>query len=189
MRKKFILLIPFSILVASCSPDPNTVAINEQIKKDQERVIKCSEVKAVADEMDEYSAGLVRKANALQRNWITQKIINLHSSGKISDNELEIFNNQIRTDRPPPPAFPGGEFYELIKKVVNKGYIKPYLQKEVVEIGERAALSPKSVSYKIGYPECFSEFEYEMFVSLAEVIKPTKGAWADKKTPTELLPW
>jgi len=188
MKKRFILLIPFFTLVASCSPDPNTVAINEQIKKDQERVSKCGEVQRVANEMDEFSAGLVRQAKELQRKWITQEIVNLHSSGKISDNELEAFNNQIRTDIPPPPAFPGGEFYELMEKVVNKGYIKPYLPKEVVEIGERAALSPKSVAYKIGYPECFSEFEYEMFVSLAEVIKPTKGAWADKKTPTELVP-
>jgi hypothetical protein len=138
--------------------------------------------------MDEFSASLVRQANELQQNWITLEMINLNNLGKISDNELEIFNNQIRTDIPPPPAFPGGEFYELMEKVVNKGYIKPYLPKEVVEIGERAALSPKSVAYKIGYPECFSEFEYEMFVSLAEVIKPTKGAWADKKTPTELVP-
>jgi len=188
VRKILILHIPLLVLVASCSPDPNTVAINEQVKKDQERVSKCNEVKRVADEMDEYSADLVRQAKELQRNWITQKMINLHSSGKISDNELEIFNNQIRTDVPPKPALPGGEFYELMEKVVDKGYLKPYLQKEAVEIGERAALSPKSVTYKIGYPECFSEFEYEMYVSLAEVIKPTKGAWADKKTPTELVP-
>lgn len=187
MRKRVLLLIPILISVSSCAPDPTTVAINEEIKKSQERVSKCSEVQKVADEMDKFSADLVRQAKQLQKNWIYQEIVNLHSSGKISDNELEIFNNQIRTDIPPPPALPGGEFYELMEKVVNKGYVKPYRPKEVVEIGERAALSPKSVIYKIGYPECFSELEYGMLVSLAE-LKPTKGAWADKLRPTELLP-
>jgi hypothetical protein len=187
MRQRLLLLIPILIFVSSCAPDATTVAINEQIKKDQERVSKCSEVENVADDMDEFSASLVRQAKELQRKWITQEMINLHSSGKISDNELEVFNNQLRTDRPFPPVLPGGEFYELMEKVVKKGYIKPYLPKEVVEIGERAALSPKSVIYKIGFPECFSELEYGMLNSLA-ALKPTKGAWSDKLSPSGLLP-
>jgi hypothetical protein len=187
MRQKLLLLIPILILVTSCAPDPTTVAINEQINRDQERVSKCSEMQKVADEMDDFSAGLVRQAKELQRNWITQEMVNLNNSGKISDNELEIFNDQLRTDRPLPPVLPGGEFYELMEKVVKKGYIKPYLPKEVVEIGERAALSPKSVIYKIGFPECFSELEYGMLNSLA-ALKPTKGAWSDKLSPSGLLP-
>ena len=187
MRLRLLLLIPILIFVTSCAPDPTTVAINEQIKKDQERVSKCNEVQKVANEMDELSADLVRQAKQLQLNWIYQEIVNLHSSGKITNDDLVTFNNQITVDIPPPPILPGGKFYELMEKVVNKGYIKPYFPKEVVEIGERAALSPNSASYKIGFPECFSEIEYEMFKSFAE-LEPTKGAWANKQRPTALLP-
>jgi hypothetical protein len=187
MIKRIVFLVPMLVLIVSCAPDPTSVAINEQIQKDIDRVSKCADVRNKADEIDNSRAELVSQAKELQRNWIKEEMLELNNSGRISDDELEIFNNQIRTDVPPKPAFPGSDIYELMNKLVVKGYIKPYLPKEVVAIGESVALSPSSASYKIGFPECFSDLENEMFKSLSE-LKPSKGVWASKKSPMELIP-
>jgi hypothetical protein len=75
-----------------------------------------------------------------------------------------------------------------MQRVVDNGYIKPYLPKNVVELGTKAALSPSSADYQIDFPQCFSEIEFSGIKMLAD-ISPSKGVWSDKiGNPMDLIP-
>ena len=140
-----------------------------------------------ATEISEYSSKLVIEARTLQRIWITEEMNKLKESEKISLEEYDLFSLHVQSEITP-PIWPGGELDLLMKKVVTKGYIKPYLPRNVVDLGTKAALSPNSAKYQVDYPECFSEIEFDGIKLLAE-LTPNKGVWGNKvENPADLIP-
>jgi len=180
-----ITLLSFSL--TSCGTSEEDLAIDKQIAADQVRVAKCDEMRAKSKEISDYSSNLVKEARRIQLVWITNEMSALKESGKISSTEWEVFSQFIKPGITP-PKMPGGELELLMKKVVAKGYIKPYLPKEVVELGTKAALSPNSASYEVGFPECFSDIEFAGIKMMAD-LAPVKGVWGDKvENPSDLIP-
>jgi hypothetical protein len=180
-----VTLLCFSL--ASCGTSEEDLAIDKQIAADQARVAKCDEMRAKSKEISEYSSNLVKEARRIQLVWITNEMSVLKESGKISSTEWEIFSQFIKPGITP-PKMPGGELDLLMKKVVARGYIRPYLPKEVVELGTKAALSPNSASYEVGFPECFSDIEFAGIEMMAD-LAPVKGIWGDKvENPADLIP-
>jgi hypothetical protein len=180
-----VTLLSFSL--TSCGTSEEDLAIDKQIAADQARVAKCDEVRAKSKEISDYSSNLVKEARRIQLVWITNEMTLLKESGKISATEWEVFSQYIKPGITP-PKMPGGELEQLMKKVVAKGYIKPYLPKEVVELGTKAALSPNSASYEVGFPECFSDIEFAGIKMLAD-LEPVKGVWGNRvENPSDLIP-
>lgn len=180
-----VILVSFSL--TSCGTSEEGLAIDKQIAADQARVAKCDEMRAKSKEISEYSSNLVKEARRIQLVWITNEMSVLKESGKISSTEWEIFSQFIKPGITP-PKMPGGELDLLMKKVVARGYIRPYLPKEVVELGTKAALSPNSASYEVGFPECFSDIEFAGIEMMAD-LAPVKGVWGDKvENPADLIP-
>lgn len=164
------------------------MAIDAQIKADQERIARCDAMRAKSKEISDYSSGLVKEARQIQLAWITDVMTRLKDSGKISSNDWEVFS-QYNVPGITPPKMPGGELDLLMRRVVAEGHIRPYLPKEVVDLGTKAALSPNSASYEVDFPECFSDIEFAGIKMLAE-LKPVKGAWANKvENPVDLIPY
>jgi hypothetical protein len=175
------------LTLTACGVSEEDVAIDKQIAADQARVAKCDEVRAKSKEITDYSSNLVKEARRAQLTWITDEMNTLKESGKISIAEWEVFSQYIKPGITP-PKMPGGELELLMKKVVAKGYIRPYLPKEVVELGTKAALSPNSASYEVGFPECFSDIEFAGIKMLAD-LEPVKGVWGNKvENPSDLIP-
>jgi hypothetical protein len=175
------------LTLTSCGVSEEDVAIDKQIAADQARVAKCDEVRAKSKEITDYSSNLVKEARRAQLTWITDEMNTLKESGKISMAEWEVFSQYIKPGITP-PKMPGGELDLLMQKIVAKGYIRPYLPKEVVELGTKAALSPNSASYEVGFPECFSDIEFAGIKMLAD-LAPVKGVWGDKvENPVDLIP-
>jgi hypothetical protein len=173
--------------LTSCGTSEENLAIDNQIAADQERITKCDAMRAKSKEISDYSSNLVKEARRIQLVWITNEMSALKESGKISSTEWEVFSQYIKPGITP-PKMPGGELELLMKKVVAKGYIKPYLPKEVVELGTKAALSPNSASYEVGFPECFSDIEFAGIEMMAD-LAPVKGVWGDKvENPSDLIP-
>jgi hypothetical protein len=175
------------LTLTGCGVSEEDVAIDKQIAADQARVAKCDEVRAKSKEITDYSSNLVKEARRAQLTWITDEMNTLKESGKISIAEWEVFSQYIKPGITP-PKMPGGELDLLMKKVVAKGYIRPYLPKEVVELGTKAALSPNSASYEVGFPECFSDIEFAGIKMLAD-LEPVKGVWGNRvENPSDLIP-
>ena len=189
MKKYSGLVVPIliALILTGCSANPETVAIREQIEKDENRIKKCNEVRAKAQELDDVSAALVVEARQKQLAWITDEMSKLKASGKISTAEWDVFSNFVDVgDGTPKLAI--GDINNLMNRIVKAGYIELYLPKEVVDIGTKAAQSPSSSDYLVNFPECFDELEFSVIQSLAN-LPPTNGAWGDKlKFPIELLP-
>ena len=180
-----VILVSFSL--TSCGTSEEGLAIDKQIAADQARVAKCDEMRAKSKEISDYSSNLVKEARRLQLAWITNEMNLLRESGKISNAEWEVFSQYIEPGITP-PKMPGGELELLMKKVVAKGYIRPFLPTEVVELGTKAALSPNSASYEVGFPECFSDIEFAGIEMMAD-LAPVKGVWGDKvENPADLIP-
>jgi hypothetical protein len=180
-----IILVSFSL--TSCGTSEEGLAIDKQIAADQARVAKCDEMRAKSKEISDYSSNLVKEARRIQLAWITSEMNLLRESGKISNAEWEVFSQYIKPGITP-PKMPGGELELLMKKVVAKGYIRPFLPTEVVELGTKAALSPNSASYEVGFPECFSDIEFAGIEMMAD-LAPVKGVWGDKvENPADLIP-
>ena len=174
-------------LLTACGVNPEDVAIDNQIAADQERITKCDAMRAKSKEMSDYSSNLVKEARRIQLDWITSEMSLLKESGKVSAAEWEVFSQYIKPGITP-PKMPGGELELLMKKVVAKGYIRPFLPKEVVDLGTEASLSPNSASYEIGFPECFSDIEFAGIKLLADLV-PVKGVWGNKvENPADLIP-
>jgi len=182
-----IVITLLSLSLTSCGTSEEDLAIDNQIAADQQRIIKCDAMRAKSKEISDYSSNLVKEARRIQLVWITNEMGALKESGKISSTEWEVFSLYIKPGITP-PKMPGGELELLMKKVVAKGYIKPYLPKEVVELGTKAALSPNSASYEVGFPECFSDIEFAGIEMMADLV-PVKGVWGDKvENPSDLIP-
>lgn len=180
-------LLSTCFLVTACGVNSEDVAIDNQITAAQERIAKCDAMRAKSKEISDYSSNLVKEARRIQLVWITNEMSDLKESGKISAAEWEVFSQYIKPGITP-PKMPGGELELLMKKVVAKGYMRPYLPKEVVELGTKAALSPNSASYEVGFPECFSDIEFAGIEMMAD-LKPLKGVWGDKvANPADLIP-
>ena len=180
-----VILVSFSL--TSCGTSEEGLAIDKQIAADQARVAKCDAMRAKSKEISDYSSNLVKEARRLQLAWITNEMNLLRESGKISNAEWEVFSQYIKPGITP-PKMPGGELELLMKKVVAKGYIRPFLPTEVVELGTKAALSPNSASYEVGFPECFSDIEFAGIEMMAD-LAPVKGVWGDKVENTaDLIP-
>jgi len=180
-------VVSICLLLTACGVNPEDVAIDNQIAADQERITKCDAMRAKSKEISDYSSNLVKEARRIQLVWITNEMSALKESGKISSSEWEVFSQYVKPGITL-PKMPGGELELLMKKVVAKGYIKPYLPKEVVELGTKAALSPNSASYEVGFPECFSDIEFAGIEMLAD-LAPVKGVWGDKvENPSDLIP-
>lgn len=182
-----IVVILLSFSLTSCGISEEGLAIDKQIAADQARVAKCDEMRAKSKEISDYSSNLVKEARRIQLAWITNEMNLLRESGKISNAEWEVFSQYIKPGITP-PKMPGGELELLMKKVVAKGYIRPFLPTEVVELGTKAALSPNSASYEVGFPECFSDIEFAGIEMMAD-LAPVKGVWGDKvENPADLIP-
>ena len=180
-----VILVSFSL--TSCGTSEEGLAIDKQIAADQARVAKCDEMRAKSKEISDYSSNLVKEARRIQLAWITNEMNLLRESEKISNAEWEVFSQYIKPGITP-PKMPGGELELLMKKVVAKGYIRPFLPREVVELGTKAALSPNSASYEVGFPECFSDIEFAGIEMMAD-LAPVKGVWGDKvENPADLIP-
>ena len=182
-----IVLILLSFSLTSCGTSEEDLALDVQIAADQARVAKCDEMRAKSKEISDYSSNLVREARRMQLVWITNEMSVLKEAGKISTIEWEVFSQYIKPGITP-PKMPGGELDVLMKKVVAKGYIRPYLPKEVVDLGIEASLSPNSASYEVGFPECFSDIEFAGIEMMAD-LAPVKGVWGNKiENPADLIP-
>ena len=186
--KRIIFVFLACLTVSSCGINPDDVALDKQIAADKARVSKCDEISRNAKKIDEYSTNLVKEAKRLQLVWIVEEMRLLRESNKITSQEWQAFLDNTKPGINP-PRFAGGELDLLMKKVVALGYIEPYLPEDVVKLGMAAAESPSSAVYELNYPECLSEFEYNLRKEFAKLEK-TKGVWADKvENPLDLVPW
>jgi hypothetical protein len=148
---------------------------------------KCQSVRAEGARLDKVGADLANEAKELQLVWITDEMSKLRDTKKISPAEWKIFSDYVAVDDGL-PKFPNNEISSVMQKVVDLGYIEPYLPKNVVDLGTRAALSPKSADYLVGFPECFNELEYSVLESVAS-LNPVKGAWGNRiEFPFQLIP-
>jgi hypothetical protein len=148
---------------------------------------RCQSVRAEGARLDKVGADLANEAKALQLVWITDEMSKLRDTKKISPAEWKIFSDYVAVGDGL-PKFPNNEISSLMQKVVDLGYIEPYLPKNVVDLGTRAALSPKSANYLVGFPECFNELEYSVLESFAS-LTPVKGAWGNRiEFPFQLIP-
>jgi len=176
-----------TLTLTGCGQSKEDLAIQKQIAADQARVAKCDAMRAKAKEMSDYSSNLAKEARSLQLVWITNEMKRLKDSGKISAADWDVFSVYAKPGITP-PRLPGGDIDLLMKRVINQGLIKPYLPKDVVDLGTKAALSPNSATYEVNFPECFSEVEFIGIKMLAD-LKPQKGTWADRiVNPTNLIP-
>jgi hypothetical protein len=180
-----ITLLCFS--VTSCGTTEEDLVIDKEFAAEQARVAKCDVMRAESKEISDYSSNLVKEARRLQLVWITNEMLLLKESDKISAAEWEVFSQYIKPGIPL-REMPGGELELLMKKMVAKGYISSYLPNEVVDLGTKASLSPNSASYEIGFPECFSDIAFAGLRLLAD-LEPIKGVWGDKvENPSDLIP-
>lgn len=185
--KSIGLLVFASIFLTGCAASEENLAINGEIKERIARLEKCDKVEIKAKEISEASSNLAKEAKRLQRNWIIEEMQKLRDSGKITQTDWSIFSQYINA-RIPPPKFLGSDLDLLMQKVVNSGYIEPYLPENVVALGTKAALSPSSADYQVNFPECFSDIEFSGIKMLAD-LTPIKGIWADKiQNPMDLIP-
>jgi hypothetical protein len=186
--KRIIFVLITCLTLSACGINPDDAALDKQIAADKARVSKCDEISRNAKKIDEYSTNLVKEAKRLQLVWITEEMRLLRESNKITSQEWDTFYENTKPGINP-PRFTGGELDLLMKRVVALGYIEPYLPEDVVKLGTAAAESPSSMDYELNYPECFSEFEYNLKKEIASLEK-TKGVWADKvENALELVPW
>ena len=186
-RTLAVLTALLCLTLTGCGQSKEDLAIQKQIAADQARVAKCDAMRAKAKEMSDYSSNLVKEARQRQLTWITNEMKRLKDSGKISAADWSVFSVYAKPGITP-PKIPGGDIDLLMKRVVNQGLISPYLPKDVVDLGTKAALSPNSATYEVNFPECFSEVEFIGIKMLAD-LKPQKGTWADRiVNPTNLIP-
>ena len=186
MKRVFSFLVA-SIVLTGCAASAENVAIDEEIAKNIARLEKCDKVEIKAAEISEASSKLAKEAKRLQLVWIIDEMQKLKDSGKITQSEWVTFSEYIDA-RIPPPKFPGSDLDLLMQKVVQNGYIEPYLPENVVALGTKAALSPSSADYQVKFPECFSDIEFSGIKMLAD-LTPIKGIWADRiENPMDLIP-
>jgi hypothetical protein len=184
---KSFSILAICLTLTGCGVNAESVAIDKEIAASKERIVKCDAMRAKVKEIDDYSSNLVKEARALQLIWITEEMGKLRDSRKISEEDWNLFSLYVKPGITP-PKIPGGELDLLMKQVVTKGYIPPYLPRDVVDLGTKAALSPNSAAYQVGFPECFSEIEFLGIKMLAE-LEPVKGVWGNKvDNPTDLIP-
>lgn len=184
---RIVLLVVASILLTGCAASEENLAIDKEIKENIARLEKCDKVDIKATELSEASSKLAKEAKRLQLVWIIDEMQKLKDSRKITQAEWDTFSEYIDA-RIPPPKFPGSDLDLLMQKVVENGYIKPYLPENVVALGTKAALSPSSADYQVNFPECFSDIEFSGIKMLSE-LAPIKGIWADRiENPMDLIP-
>jgi hypothetical protein len=148
---------------------------------------KCAVIQREGDLLDQRNANLVIKARELQMLWIKSEMLKLHSDKKITDQEYSVFTDYVAVGDGT-PKLPFGDIENLMKKVVRSGYIKPYLPKDVISLGQEAATNPTSADYLVDFPECFNDLEFSVIESLAG-LSQNKGAWANKiEDPVSLIP-
>lgn len=185
--KRVICFLVASIVLTGCAASAENVAIDEEIAKNIARLEKCDEVEIRAAEISEASSKLAKEAKRLQLVWIIDEMQKLRDSGKITQGEWDTFSEYIDA-RISPPKFPGSDLDLLMQKVVDRGYIEPYLPDNVIALGTKAALSPSSADYQVNFPECFSDIEFSGIKMLSE-LAPIKGIWADRiENPMDLIP-
>lgn len=185
--KRIVLLVIASIFLTGCAASGENLAMDEEIKENITRLEKCDKVDIKATELSEASSKLAKEAKRMQLVWIIEEMQNLRDSQKITQVEWNTFSEYIDA-RIPPPKFPGSELDLLMQKVVDRGYIQPYLPENVVALGTKAALSPSSADYQVNFPECFSDIEFSGLKMLAD-LTPVKGIWADRiENPMDLIP-
>jgi hypothetical protein len=184
--KRFTALA-ICLVLTGCGVSTEDVAIDREIAASKARIEKCDAMRTKAKEMKDYTSNLVKEARALQLVWIKEEMGKLKDSGKISSDDWNLFSEYVKPGLTP-PKIPGGELDLLMKRVVAKGYIRPYLPKDVVALGTEASLSPSVAEYQIGFPECFGEIELSGLKMLAD-LGPVKGIWGDRvENPADLIP-
>ena len=187
MKRLAIGLLIASITLSACAPNPQSISVDKLITEDEARIAKCDSVREKAKSMDETSGRLAKQARARQLVWITEEVKKLHIDGRVSKVEWKLFTDSISQDSPL-LKLPGGELDSLMQKIVANGWIRPYLPKDVVELGEQAAMSPSGASHQVKYPECFSAIDFSAIQLLAN-LKLSKGVWADRiENPVDLIP-
>ena len=188
MKRLLLALLAVCIPLSACAPSSESIAIEKQITEDEARIAKCNSVRDKAKSMEEASGQLAKQARATQLIWIVSEVKKLYESKKITEGEWTLFSSST-SQSTPLLKLPGGELDLLMKKIVNNGWIKPYLPKEVIELGESAAMSPSGASYQVNYPECFSDIEFSG-IQLFAKLKPSKGVWAERiENPIDLIPY
>ena len=155
--------------------------------QEQIKIEKCQQVRTEGERLDKVATNYVNQARNLQRTWIIGEMTTLKNTGKISDSEWKVFSDYVDNSTGV-PKLPLGEIITLMNKVVRLGYIQPYLPKNVVELGTKAALGQSSSDYYAQYPECFTDLENSVYQTFADTPK-TKGAWGRRlESPIELIP-
>ncbi len=188
MKRLLFALTIACIPISACAPSSESIAIEKPTNDGEARIAKCNSVRDQAKSMEEASGQFARQARANQLNWITAEVKKLYEDGKITVDDWTLFSSSTSKST---TLFklPGGELDLLMKKIVESGWIKPYLPKDVVELGEKAAMSPSGASYQVNYPECFSDLEFSRIQLLAK-LKPSKGVWAERiENPVDLIPY
>jgi hypothetical protein len=184
---KRLAILAICVVLTGCGVSTEDVAIDKEIAASKVRVDKCDAMRAKVKEMKDYSSNLVKEARALQLVWIKEEMSKLKDSGKISTDDWNLFSEYAKPGLTP-PKIPGGDLDLLMKRVVSKGYIRPYLPKNVVALGTQASLSPSVAAYEVGFPDCFSEIELSGLKMLAD-LGPVKGIWGDRvENPADLIP-
>lgn len=184
---RFVSVLSLALILSGCGINPDDIALSNQIEADVKRVARCDEMRANVQRINNYSANLVKEAKRLQMAWIIQEMQILKDEKKITENEWQTF---LESTKPgvTAPRFPGSALDKLMKRVVSLGYIKPYLPQEVVTLGEEASKSPSGLTYELGFPECFSDFELQLKRKIAKSEK-LKSIWGERiENPLDLLP-
>jgi hypothetical protein len=183
------LLLFLTLGLSGCGSVDNVEPIStpKPLSSAEARAMKCFEIDKQAEEISNRGSALVKEARALQLIWITEKMQEFLDTNKITREEFQTFSDAV-TPGNLEPRMPGGELETLMKKLVNRGYLNGYLPSNVIEVGEKAALSSgESAKFKLEHKECYSDFENELTESLAKL--KIKSAWAQRvENPVDLVP-
>ena len=183
------LFLVLTIVLSGCgsvdSEEP--IASPKPLNSIEAKIERCRAIDDQAEEISNRGSALVKEARALQLIWITDKMQEFLDTGKITRAEFQTFSDAVIPGNLE-PRMPGGELETLMKKLVNRGYLNGYLPSNVIEVGEKAALSSgESAKFKLEHKECYSDFENELTESLAKL--KIKSAWAQRvENPVDLVP-
>jgi hypothetical protein len=161
---------------SSTEKSPNEIALE-----------RCKEVRIEGNRLDKARAEMLAEARSLQREWIISEMSSLRKAGKISQAEWGNFSNYMENS-----LSDSGvnllEVFDLMDKVVELGYIKLYLPKNVVEVGSRIYASQSSSDYYLSYPECFSDADNQIYKMISEIPEIQNGWGRKLESPMDLIP-
>lgn len=183
------LLLVLTLGLSGCgsvdSEEP--MATPKPLNSIEAKIERCRAIDDQAEEINNRGSALVKEARALQLIWISEKMQEFLDTGKITRAEFQTFSDSVIPGNLE-PRMPGGDLETLMKKLVNRGYLSGYLPSNVIELGEKAALSSgESHKFKLKHKECYSDFENELTESLAKL--KIKSAWAQRReNPVDLVP-